>query len=43
MAEELRYVIIKFIKKEYSFIFIDKDRNVVHDSRIDSMDTRALI
>ena len=33
MAEGLRCGIIKFNKKDSSFIIIDKDRNIVFDSK----------
>ena len=43
MAEELCYVIIKLNEKDNFFVLLDKDRNVVNDSKIDSMDIKALI
>ena len=42
MAEGLRYGMIKYNNKEDTFIFIDKNRTKIYDSRIGFLDLEAL-
>ena len=42
MSDELRYGIIKYNRKENTFIFIDKNRTMIYDSRVGFFDLKAL-
>ena len=42
MSDELRYGIIKYNRKENTFIIIDKNRTLIYDSRIGFIDLKAL-
>ena len=42
MSDELRYGIIKYNRKENTFIIIDKNRTMIYDSRVDFLDLKAL-
>ena len=42
MSDELRYGIIKYNRKENIFIIIDKNRNMIYDSRIGFLVSKAL-
>ena len=42
MSDELRYGIIKYNRKEITFIIIDKNRTMIHDSRVGFLDLIAL-
>ena len=42
MADELRYGMIKYSIKERYFIFINKNRTMIYDSKIGFMDLKAL-
>ena len=42
MSDELRYGMIKYNKKENTFIIIDKNRTMIYDSRIGFIDLKAL-
>ena len=42
MSDELRYGIIKYNRKENTFIFIDKNRTMIYDSRVGFLDLKAL-
>ena len=42
MSEELRYGIIKYNRKENTFIIIDKNRTMIYDSRVGFLDLKAL-
>ena len=42
MSDELRYGIIKYIRKENTFIIIDKNRTMIYDSRVGFLDLKAL-
>ena len=42
MSDELRYDIIKYNRKEYTFIIIDKNRTMIYDSRVGFLDLKAL-
>ena len=42
MSDYLRYGTIKYNKKEYTFIFINSNRTMIYDSRVDSLDLKAL-
>ena len=42
MSDELRYGIIKYNRKENTFIIIDKKRNMIYDSRVGLLDLKAL-
>ena len=42
MSDELRYGIIKYNRKENTFIFIDKSRTMIYDSRVGFIDLKAL-
>ena len=42
MSDELRYGIIKYNRKEITFIIIDKNRTMVYDSRVGFLDLKAL-
>ena len=42
MSEELRYGIIKYNRKENTFIIIDKNRTMINDSRVGFLDLKAL-
>ena len=41
-ANELRYGIIKYNKKEKTFIIIDRIRTMIYDSRVGFLDLNAL-
>ena len=41
-ADALRYGMIKYDKKEETFIFIDKNRTMIYDSRVGLLDLKAL-
>ena len=41
-ADELRYGMIKYNKKEGTFIIIDRNRTMIYDSRIGFLDLKAL-
>ena len=42
MSDELRYGIIKYNKKENSFIIINSNRTMIYDSRVGFLDLKAL-
>ena len=42
MSDELRYGIIKYNKKENTFIIINSNRTVIYDSRVGFLDLKAL-
>ena len=42
MSDELRYGIIKYNRKENTFIIIDKNRTMLYDSRVGFFDLKAL-
>ena len=42
MSDELSYGIIKYNRKENSFIIIDKNITMIYDSRIVFLDLKAL-
>ena len=42
MSDELRYGIIKYNRKENTFIIIDKNRTMIYDSRVGFLDLKAL-
>ena len=42
ISDELRYGIIKYNRKENTFIMIDKNRTVLYDSRVGFIDLKAL-
>ena len=42
MSDELRYGIIKYNKKENTFIIISSNRTMIYDSRVGSLDLKAL-
>ena len=42
MSDELRYGIIKYKRKENTFIIIDKNRTMIYDSRVVFLDLKAL-
>ena len=42
MSDNLRYGIIKFNRKENTFIIIDKTRTMIYDSRVGFLDLKAL-
>ena len=42
MSDELRYGIIKYNRKENTFIVIDKNITMIYDSRVDFLDLKAL-
>ena len=42
MSDELRYGIIKYNRKENTFIVIDKNRTMIYDSRVGFLDLKAL-
>ena len=42
MSDELRYGITKYNRKENTFIFIDKNRTMIYDSRVGFFDLKAL-
>ena len=42
MSDELRYGIIKYNRKEKTFIIIDKNRTMIYDSRVGFLDSKAL-
>ena len=42
MSDELRYGIIKYNRKENTFIIIDKNRTMTYDSRVGFLDLKAL-
>ena len=42
MSDELRYVIIKYNRKENTFIIIDKNRIMIYDTRVGFLDLKAL-
>ena len=42
MSHELRYGIIKYNKKENTFIIINSNRTMIHDSRVGFLDLKAL-
>ena len=42
MSDELRYGIIKYNRKENTFIIIDKNRTMLYDSRVGFIDLEAL-
>ena len=42
MSVELHYGIIKYNRKENIFIFIDKNRTMIYDSRVGFLDLKAL-
>ena len=42
MLDELRYGIIKYNRKEKTFIIIDKNRTKIYDSRVGFLDLKAL-
>ena len=42
MSDELPYSIIKYNRKENTFIFIDKNRTMIYDSRVGFLDLKAL-
>ena len=42
MSDELRYGIIKYNRKENTFIIIDKNRTMLYDSRVGFIDLKAL-
>ena len=42
MSDELRYGIIKYNRKETTFIIIDKNRTMIYDSRVGFLELKAL-
>ena len=42
MSDELRYGIIKYIKKENTFLIISSNRTMIYDSRVGFLDLKAL-
>ena len=42
MSDELRYGIIKYNKKENTFININSNRTMIYDSRVGFLDLKAL-
>ena len=42
MSDELRYSIIKYNRKENTFIIIDKNRTMIYDSTVGFIDLKAL-
>ena len=42
MSDELRYGMIKYNRKENTFIIIDKNRTMIYDSRVGFIDLKAL-
>ena len=42
MSDELRYGIIKYNRKENTFIIFDKNRTMIYDSRVGFLDLKAL-
>ena len=42
MSDDLRYGIIKYNRKENTFIIIDKNRTKIYDSRVGFLDLKAL-
>ena len=42
MSDELRYGIIKYNKKENTFIITSSNRTMIYDSRVDFLDLKAL-
>ena len=42
MSDELRYGIIKYNKKENTFIIINSNRTIIYDSRVGFLDLKAL-
>ena len=42
MSDELRYGMIKYNKKEKTFINIDRNRTLIYDSRVGFLDIKAL-
>ena len=42
MSDELRYGIIKYNKKENTFIIINSNRTMIYDSRVGFLDLKAL-
>ena len=42
MSDELRYGIIKYNRKENTFIIVDKNRTMLYDSRVGFLDLKAL-
>ena len=42
MSDELRYGIIKYNKKENTFIIINSKRTMIYDSRVGFLDLKAL-
>ena len=42
LSDELRYGIIKYNRKENTFIIIDKNRTMIYDSRVGFIDLKAL-
>ena len=42
MSDELRYGIIKYIRKENIFFIIDKNQKLIHDSGVGFLDLKAL-
>ena len=42
MSDELRYSIIKYNKKENTFIIIKSNRKMIYDSRVGFLDLKAL-
>ena len=41
MSDELRYGVIKYNRKENTFIIIDKNRTMIYDSRVGFLDLKA--
>ena len=42
MSDELRYGIIKYNRKENTFIIIDKNKTMIYDLRVGFLDLKAL-
>ena len=42
MSDELRYGVIKYNRKENTFIIIDKNRTMIYDPRFGFLDLKAL-
>ena len=42
MSDEFRYDIIKYKRKENTFIIIDKNRTMIYDSRVGFLDLKAV-
>ena len=42
MSDELRYGIIKYNRKENTFIIINSNRTMIYDSRVGFLDLKAL-